>query len=126
SVRAPHFGALAPMLDHGWAPLPGVLSGREKYIDLPVPELFGLAQDPREASNLNARDPDRMRTLSARLAAFRAPLPGAPAANDPDAARRLQSLGYVSGSAPRRAKYTEADDPKGLVDVDQQMHDAVA
>ena len=126
SDRASYFEALSPMLDYGWAPLTGVLAGREKYIDLPLPELYDLARDPREASNVVARNAGSERTLSMRLAAFRAPLPGAPVANDPDAARRLQSLGYVSGSAPRKARYTEADDPKGLVDIDRQMHDAVA
>src|SRR5207302_424239 len=77
-------------------------------------------------TNLAARDAGRGRTLAARLAAFGAGLPGAPPREDPEAARRLQSLGYVSGSAPRKTHYTDADDPKRLVDLDREMHDAVA
>ncbi|MBE3033492.1 MAG: tetratricopeptide repeat protein [Actinobacteria bacterium] len=38
----------------------------------------------------------------------------------------LRSLGYVTGSAPARDRYTEADDPKSLVDVDRDLHRASA
>ncbi len=114
------------MLDYGWAPLTGVIAGREKYIDLPLPEFYDLAADPGERTNLNASASERQRVLSARLNGFHAPLPGAPGTEDPEVARRLQSLGYVSGGAARKARYTDADDPKRLVDVDKAMHDAVA
>ena len=42
-----YFEALSAMLGRGWAPLYGVLRGRDKLIDLPVPEMYDLAQDPR-------------------------------------------------------------------------------
>src|SRR5206468_6959696 len=32
----------------------------------------------------------------------------------------------MSGGAAAKVRYTEADDPKHLVDIDQKMHDAVA
>jgi len=47
-----YFEAMTYNLVRGWAPLRGVLSGREKYIDLPIPELYYLASDPGEATNL--------------------------------------------------------------------------
>jgi tetratricopeptide (TPR) repeat protein len=124
--RPSYFEALSPMLDYGWAPLTGVIAGREKYIDLPLTELYDLARDSGEQTNLSARAKERQRALAARLGAFHAPLPGTSGAEDPEVARRLQSLGYVSGGAAPKARYTEADDPKRLVDVDQKMHDAVA
>ena len=31
-------------LVRGWAPLRGVLAGRDKFIDLPIPELYDLAR----------------------------------------------------------------------------------
>ena len=123
--RPSYFEAMSPMLDYGWAPLTGVLAGREKYIDLPVTELYDLAADPGEHTNVSARAPERQRALSARLAAFNAALPTA-SSTDPEVARRLQSLGYVSGGAAPKTHFTEADDPKRLVEVDQRMHDAVA
>jgi arylsulfatase A-like enzyme/Tfp pilus assembly protein PilF len=124
--RPSYFEAMSSMLDFGWAPLSGVLTGREKYIDLPMPELYDLATDQPEAVNLVARAAERQRVLAARLASFKAPLPSAPHAEDPEVAGRLQSLGYVSGGAPRKARYTDEDDPKNLVALDKQMHDAVA
>jgi arylsulfatase A-like enzyme/tetratricopeptide (TPR) repeat protein len=124
--RPSYFEAMSPMLDYGWAPLTGVVAARQKYIDLPLTELYNLARDPGEQTNLSAGAPERQRVLAARLGAFHAPLPGAPGAEDPEVARRLQSLGYVSGGAAPKVHYTEADDPKRLVDVDQKMHDAVA
>jgi arylsulfatase A-like enzyme/Tfp pilus assembly protein PilF len=123
--RPSYFEAMSGMLDFGWAPLSGVLAGREKYIDLPLPELYDLAADPKEAANLAARTPERQRALASRLAAFNPVLPATAAAVDPEVARRLQSLGYVSGGAARKAQFTERDDPKNLVDLDTTMHEAV-
>jgi len=123
--RPSYFETMTPMLDFGWAPLTGVLAGREKYIDLPVPELYDLAQDPGERTNLVSRAPERQRALAARLGAFNAPLPGTPGAEDPEVARRLQALGYVAGRAAPKAHFTERDDPKSLIDIDRTMHDAL-
>ena len=59
------------------------------------------------------------------LRGFNAAPPGDRRAEDPDAVARLRALGYVSGSAPAKARYTDADDPKQLVDLDRAVHDAV-
>ena len=126
AARASYFEAMESMLDFGFAPLAGVLVGREKYIELPLPELYDLSKDAGETANLAARAGERARALAARLGDFHAPLPGAPHPEAPEVAARLRALGYVSGSAARKARYTERDDPKQLVDVDRLMHDAVA
>jgi tetratricopeptide (TPR) repeat protein len=125
--RDSYFEAMAPMLNRGWAPLEGVIVGHEKYIDLPEPELYNLGADPHEAHNLidDAADAETRRTLTARLAEFHADLPGDRRTEDPDVVARLQSLGYVSGSASRKARYTADDDPKRLIVLDQMLHQAV-
>lgn len=123
--RPMYFEAMSGMLNHGWAPLTGVLSGRDKLIDLPILERFDLAGDPAERTNLAGRAPDRDRVLTAALAAFKPTLPGERVAEDADAAARLRALGYVSGNAPRKAKYTEDDDPKKLVELDSAVHRAL-
>ena len=123
--RPMYFEAMSGMLNRGWAPLTGVLSGRDKFIDLPIAERYDLSSDPGERSNLAGRDPERDRVLSSALAAFGPALPGARIAEDPDAAARLRALGYVSGNAPRKAKYTEEDDPKRLVELDRADHRAL-
>src|SRR5262249_30544506 len=89
-------------------------------------ELYDLAADPHEATNLVVRAPERQRALAARLTAFHPVLPGAARSEDPNIARRLQSLGYVSGGAARKTHYTDADDPKQLIALDKLLHDGVA
>ncbi len=113
------------MLNRGWAPLTGLLADRDKLIELPIEERYDLAADPGERVNLAGRVPERDRVLGASLRAFNAAPPGARREEDPDAAARLRSLGYFSGSAPAKLRYTEADDPKQLVGLDRAVHDAV-
>lgn len=125
SPRVTYFEAMSGMLNHGWAPLTGVLVGRGKFIDLPIAERYDLATDPSERSNLAGRSPDRDRMLAAALGAFAPARPGTRVTEDPEAAARLRALGYVSGEAPAKAQYSEADDPKRLVDLDSAVHRAI-
>jgi tetratricopeptide (TPR) repeat protein len=123
--RASYFEAMSASLNRGWAPLNGVLAGREKLVSLPLPELYDLAADPGESSNLIDKRADRRRALDARLKAFEA-LGAAPRRSEsPETIARLRALGYVSGSAPPKERYTEQDDPKRLIDLDRMVHDAV-
>lgn len=122
-ARASYFEALSASLNRGWAPLRGVLVGREKFIDLPLPEVYDLAQDPAERANLADTGPTRRRTLDARLREFGPTEPGERRAEDPETVARLRALGYTSGSSPARRKtYAERDDPKRLIDLDRAMH----
>ena len=123
--RISYFEAMAAMLNRGWAPLSGVVADREKFIDLPIAERYELASDPGETRNVFGQSPDRDRTLMAMLQNFKPALPGERRAESRDTAAQLQALGYVSGSAPIKARYTEADDPKRLVALDQAVHQAV-
>jgi arylsulfatase A-like enzyme/Flp pilus assembly protein TadD len=123
--RTSYFEAMASMLNRGWAPLTGAIADRHKYIDLPMAELYDLARDPGEQNNLAGKLPDRERVLQAALRGFNATLPGARRAEDADALARLRALGYVAGNAPVKARYTDADDPKRLVDITQAIHRGV-
>jgi tetratricopeptide (TPR) repeat protein len=125
-TRTSYFEAMTPMLKRGWAPLSGMVAGREKYIDLPIEELYDLRTDPREEQNIVAKASDRATALAAELRRLSAPLPGAEQTETADVRQRLQALGYVSGSAPRKAEYTEEDDPKRLIDIDRLMMDGIA
>jgi len=123
--RPMYFEAMTAMLKRGWAPLRGVISGREKYIDLPVEELYDLDGDPKEARNLAPTTGERVRVLTAQLQGYGETLPGDQASENAEVRARLQSLGYLSGSAPRKAHYTEDDDPKRLIDVDRLMIEGI-
>jgi arylsulfatase A-like enzyme/tetratricopeptide (TPR) repeat protein len=123
--RPSYFEAMSAALNRGWAPLRGILVGRTKYIDLPIPELYDLSSDPHEEANLAGRDRTRLAMFDARLRALNATPPGARRPESPDVEARLRSLGYVSGASALKVRYTERDDPKTLVDVDHEFHSGV-
>ena len=126
--RPLYFEALEANLTRGWAPLTGVVAGEWKYIELPLPELYDLRADPGEAHNLVERETARRDLMRRALAQVGAGRPGAavPAAVDEDAAARLRSLGYTAASAaPARQHYSEADDPKRLVALNERFNTAL-
>ena len=121
-----YFEAMSAMLNRGWAPLQGVVAGQEKYIDLPKPELYDLAADPHGA-NEPRRSPIRPPTR-ARGTAAGPPCGTAWRAVRPSrrrSPRNSSSLGYTSGSAPQKANYTEDDDPKNLMELDQWIQQGI-
>ena len=124
--RTSYFEAMSASLNRGWAPLSGVLAGRQKLISLPLPELYDLQADPRERTNLIDERPDRRRALEARLKGLGASTsPVRRVQESPEALARLRALGYVSGSAPRKDHYSDADDPKRLIDLDRMVHEGI-
>ena len=122
--RPTYFESMTYNLVRGWAPLRGMLADRQKYIDLPLPELYDLKTDAKETSNLVDGQRDRVRVLTSLLRTFNVAPPNRPGRETPEAAAALRSLGYVQGSAPARDVYTEADDPKRLVEIDNDLHKA--
>ena len=122
--RPAYFEAMTYNLVRGWAPLRGVLVERSKYIDLPIPELYDLAADPGETTNLADRERDRVQVMTNMLRGFDVAPPNRPGQESAAAREALRSLGYVTGSAPARDRYTEEDDPKRLVEVDRDLHRA--
>jgi len=120
-----YFEALSASLNRGWAPLVGLIHAGQKYIDLPLPELYTLASDPRETNNLASTDRRGMFAMR-KLLADAAPNREATRGNvDASQKALLMSLGYISGTAEKK-DYTAADDPKNLIGVDNELHDAVA
>lgn len=122
---AVYFEALSGSLNRGWAPLFGIIEDGLKYIDLPIPELYDLRADPREARNLAGSDPARVAALHARLDAFRSTAPlQAGRVESAEGRERLRSLGYLAGrSAPPPAGYTADDDPKRLIALDTTLQE---
>jgi arylsulfatase A-like enzyme/Flp pilus assembly protein TadD len=120
-----YFEALSANLNRGWAPLRGILRDGHKLISLPLPELYDLEADPAEQVN-RLEDADRVdREARARARELSALLPEAgPVERDVTTsadAEALRALGYLSGSAARKERYTADDDPKNLIEVDRQI-----
>jgi arylsulfatase A-like enzyme/Flp pilus assembly protein TadD len=122
--RPTYFESMTYNLVRGWAPLRGMLADRRKYIDLPIPELYDLRGDAKETTNLADAQRDRMVVLSNLLKTYNVAPPDRPGRETAEASAALRSLGYVQGSAPAKASYTEEDDPKRLVEIDSDLHKA--
>jgi choline-sulfatase len=126
--------SLTPRIHYGWSDLRSVREGRWKYILAPRPELYDLAGDPGELTNLVEAEPARARALRAglerRLAdtgAVAAPKPGV-ADVPPELLEKLGALGYVdAGGAPERV--SDAIDPKDKIDeykiLNNLLHDGL-
>jgi Tfp pilus assembly protein PilF len=89
--------------------------------------MYDLSSDPAERTNVVDRLGDRRRVLEAHLRELKAPAPAERHDEDPATLARLRALGYVSGSgaASHRGPYTEKDDPKQLIEIDQKIHHAI-
>jgi tetratricopeptide (TPR) repeat protein len=120
-----YFEAMSASFNRGWAPLRGLLIGREKYVELPEVERYDLDRDPGEQTNLARQDPGRLRQLGARLRAMGEGTVASRQQEDPQAQAALRALGYVSGNASPKARYTEEDDPKRLVELDRLLRRGV-
>ncbi len=117
--------SMPPELQFGWSALHSLRSPQYKYIQAPRPELYDLAADPGEATNVfvqrRAIAADMARELKKVIADTSHGAPDPEAANlDKDTLERLASLGYVGTSRPvvglTDASNTLAD-PKDKLEV---------
>ncbi len=111
-----------PRIHFGWSELRSLLDGRWHYIEGPRPEFFDLASDRQEKANLIEGKPAAFRAMRVEMEKLRTAF-RTPGAVDPEAAKKLASLGYLSsgetaGSGP-------LDDPKDHIATFQLMKDAL-
>ncbi len=116
-ARALYAESFAPLIDFGWSALRSLRVDGQKAIAAPTPELFDLAADPGESTNIAATNAARLQALVQRIERLSpAELPrNAPVAQDAEARARLQALGYVA-TAPAPAQGTRPD-PKDRRDL---------
>jgi len=121
-----YFEALSGSLNRGWAPLRGVIRNRTKYIELPIPELYDLQDDPHERHNLAPSQPQRVEELRALLRTID-PRGGRAErrTETADARRRLGSLGYIGAAVAPSSQYSASDDPKRLIALDALLQDVI-
>jgi choline-sulfatase len=109
-----------PRFHYGWSEVQAVRDGAFKFILAPTRELYDVAKDPGELTNLAAADQgraDRMeRSLRALVAqATRAEAAKGPQAIDPAAEQRLRALGYVGSTSARNLEDRPRRDPKDTI-----------
>jgi arylsulfatase A-like enzyme/tetratricopeptide (TPR) repeat protein len=87
-----------PRLRYNWSELVAIRDDRYKLIRAPRPELYDVRADPGESQDLAASRAALVAVLEQKLAQMtgaHANTPPAARGLDPDAARRLGSLGYI-------------------------------
>ncbi len=87
-----------PRIHLGWSELRSLIDARYHYIDGPRPELFDIAADPAERTNLLATDPARAASLRDALGKLQASFV-APVAVSVEQSERLAALGYLGATA---------------------------
>jgi arylsulfatase A-like enzyme/Flp pilus assembly protein TadD len=99
----------------GWAPLSMLVNARWKLLDASTPELYDLARDAGESSNVAPERPDALAAMQQRLAGVRArAAPSRPGALSAEADRRLRSLGYIA-SAPSPPASAQPVNPAAMM-----------
>ncbi|MCI0616989.1 sulfatase-like hydrolase/transferase [bacterium] len=110
-----------PWLHFGWSRLIGVRMNGWKYIDAPRAELFNLANDPNESSNIYSKEKKRADDFKKWLInngalEYKAPS-GSPAQEiDPEQLEKLASLGYAGGANPPPSATGKLADPKDKIE----------
>ncbi|MEM8962252.1 MAG: tetratricopeptide repeat protein [Acidobacteriota bacterium] len=122
--REIYFEAMSTFLNRGWAPLKGVLAHSDKYIDLPIPELYDLEVDAGETTNLVESERRRYNRLRQAIPEAAQALPSGGAVSEEEASK-LRALGYLSGSATDKVSFGPEDDPKNLIHLDRQLNQLV-
>ena len=113
---------LYPRLRLGWSDLASLVDGRYHYIEAPRPELYDLSVDPGEKNDLSAGKPPAFRSMRVALAAIPRPLAAPADEANPERARKLASLGYLSATSPDWRR-TDLPDPKDRISRLEQAPD---
>ncbi len=121
ATRTVYFEALSTYFNRGWAPLRGLIDGHEKVISVPLPELYDLAEDPREADNHVDDQRRRYRTLLGALPDEQ-PWPPGQREVSSEEAQNLRSLGYLATGGHSKTSFGPEDDPKNLIGLDHKLH----
>jgi arylsulfatase A-like enzyme/Flp pilus assembly protein TadD len=118
-ARPIYFEALTAYYNRGWAPLKGYIQGREKFMELPILEVYDLDRDFAELDNLADRTelPRCRKVLADLIQAETSPLANrAGRAMDRETRDKLRSLGYLaSPQEPAPKTFTAEDDLKTLL-----------
>jgi arylsulfatase A-like enzyme/Flp pilus assembly protein TadD len=117
--------ALSANLNRGWAPLRGVIRGDDKFISVPVAELYDLREDSGELVNLVQEDRRTAVELRNLLPEEEVWPPTRQQDIGDSVQKLLLSLGYLTGDVGHRTDFTADDDPKNLVDLDRKLHEAI-
>ena len=130
AARPIYIESLDSYLNKGCAPLRGIVADGKKFIDSPIPELYDLATDFGETTNLAPKtdlapyrkalqDLEKSLTTDPGTGGGRQPV-------DRQTLERLRSLGYVATSVSQiKASYGPEDDLKTFLPYQQKLERAI-
>lgn len=128
------FESYEPHYSHGWAPIRGIRLGEKKYMDSPKPELYLLAENPREVPSANRFDD--MPDLAAEMireyndlfdGALSSPSQAQePKAPPPEVMEQLLALGYVGAAVPEALAEGEGKDLKDMLPAFRSIMSAMS
>ncbi|HKI82890.1 MAG TPA: sulfatase-like hydrolase/transferase, partial [Candidatus Krumholzibacteria bacterium] len=114
-----------PRIHMGWSQLTSLIRGHYQLIWGPDPELYDLKADPGETVNLIHKEERVASSLKRALRPYLTPL-AAPSEESESTSRKLEALGYLSGSASVINTTGPLPDPKSrigtLADFGRAMH----
>ena len=133
-VDESYFETFSANLNRYWAPLQGIFSLNYKYIRLPIPELYDMNNDLQEESNIYEQRPAVAHKMIKRLSdLIKSSLAGSleqikPIKVDEETRAKLLALGYLTptSKAPPKKTYTEEDDPKNLIELNEMLNQAIS
>ncbi len=108
-----------PRIHFGWSDLSSLFDGRWHYIEAPKAEIYDVAADPGEKTNRLSEKPDALRAMVAE-AGKRKPVYESAGDLDPEARKKLASLGYLS-AGPSSANAGNLDDPKDRIGTFEEL-----
>ncbi|UCF80918.1 MAG: sulfatase-like hydrolase/transferase [Acidobacteriota bacterium] len=107
--------------EHRWAASFGIWKNGWKWIRLPTPELYNIAEDPDESRNLAAEDTQKAKAMASELKNMEASFSRRDldlTFPDPDVRAKLESLGYVGHRiVGGEAEAESGPDPKDVRDA---------
>ena len=123
-VPAAYAESYYPRFHYGWSELRALRADGWKVIDAPTPELYAMARDARETTNVyGGQQPlaDRMIAESRRIEqSLTGGVQAEAPAPDRDTLERLRSLGYIGSAAPL-APGDRGPDPKDRIEERRQF-----
>jgi arylsulfatase A-like enzyme/Flp pilus assembly protein TadD len=128
--RPTFFESFAGAFEHGWEPLVGVSRGDWKYIHSSAPELYDLAADPQEETNLFAAESTTAAEMKARLGDLYGVDLGLVDQVTPNVApsredlEQLQALGYLGGGVVDPAGRGTRGHPREMMPVMHRVEQA--
>ncbi|HEY6147700.1 MAG TPA: sulfatase-like hydrolase/transferase, partial [Thermoanaerobaculia bacterium] len=123
--RSIYSETLYPRLRLGWSDLASLVDARHHYIEAPRPELYDVVSDPAEKRDLAPGLPPAFRSLRLALSRIARPYTAPSAGEDPERARQLASLGYLTATSPDAGAARLAD-PKDVIGLLDARHDFAA